>query len=934
MMTSYTRGAPTVFFISAVCMLARAGDWEPSGGRVPFKGGRYSGHPMLYFGREAVPELQGAALSTHAELAQQVWRAGEDMLANPAQFLPPRDPKEFSARWNEIYGNNLGVLALFCLLYPERTGALGLAREYMDRMAAQPSWLVKDAPWDEVPMAHSLVGFATAYDFLYEFLSEAEQERYLQVLGDASLYMYDKSLQRGWGFQFLHNHQPTNCVALLTASLVLLNQGCVQEAYVFIRQVMLIMEKALVLLRSVVDGSLSEGVAYGTYSTRSLFQYIFLLQRHFNVSHFTHPWLLKHYDFLYRTLLPGFQRNVAIADSNYNWFYGPESQLVFLDRYVLRNGHANFLAEEIRRRRVQEGPGQPSRAQKWCTLHTELIWYDAGLKATPPADFGTPRLHYFEDWGVVTYGGGLPAETNHSFLSFKSGKLGGRTIFDIVHQRRYSDWIKGWKNFNSGHEHPDQNSFTFAPRGFPFITEALYGPKYTLLNNAVLFAPSADGACFSPWEGQVTEACDSKWSKYKTGPAADCEGRVEAALERQGVVFIRGEGRAAYSPSLRIKNLQRNLVLLQPDLLLLLDHVHLDSESPAHSISAFFHNIDLPFQRTVAEDGVHGASVQHGQDAYTMLWRDDTGYSGKADTAYWGYPQGYPYNGTHYVNVTMPLRFPHTRIAYVFFGPDVDVLGLSLRGDSERVDVQLSTRDHTFTVHILTSENPSKPLFAMVLKDQAEKVVFERAAAVRERPLLEVPDYNKEVDRNIRQIKPVFQQLQRRGKTRLINAEGFRKIAERLKKTSEKRRRVQKKVAEAVENMFSSNHKLEKVKALKKVTKIRVNESAEKEQRQRGGASRPESSTDGGDVPRGRKDAGAFEDVRAAAGMTEVSAPLSYIRVFLVLNIGAFFLLLAVLLTQLQRAPSLHTQRCIYCVLLLDSFILLGLYSSCSRGDC
>ncbi|XP_046729948.1 dermatan-sulfate epimerase isoform X2 [Silurus meridionalis] len=699
---------------------------------------------------------------------------------------------------------------------------------------------------------------------------------------------------------------------------------------------MVIMEKALVVLRSVVDGSLYEGVAYGTYSTRSLFQYIFLLQRHFNISHFKHPWLLQHFHFLYRTLLPGFQRNVAIGDSNYNWFYGPESQLVFLDRYVMRNGQANFLAEQIRRHRVQDGPGQPSRGQKWCTLHTEFIWYDAGLEATPPPDFGKPHLHYFEDWGVVTYGGGLPAGMNHSFLSFKSGKLGGRTIFDIVHQGRYREWIRGWKNFNAGHEHPDQNSFTFAPKGFPFITEALYGPKYTLLNNAVLFAPSTNRACFSPWEGQVTEACDSKWSKYKYGAAADCEGRVEAALERQGVVFIRGEGRGAYSPVLKIKNLQRNLVLLQPDLLLLLDHVHLDAESPAHSISAFFHNTDFPFQHSAEREGVHGAFVQHGQDEYTMLWRDDTGYSGEADTAYWTYPHGYPYNGSHYVNVTMSLRFPHTRIAYLFLGPDVEVLSFSLRGDMERIDVHLTTRDHTFTIHILTSENPSKPLFAMVLKDRLEKVVFERAAAVQERPLVEMQGYIHLVEQNLQLLKPVFQQFERQVKTRILNAEGFHEITERLRKTSEKKRKLKKKVASAVEKMFSVTKKPRKVKGLKKAIGKLLNEAGEKQQ----GALRPDGNADEGHAHRSKKvkiiPGHVFKEFHTAAVVsgTEASVSFSYIRVFLVLNIGAFFLLLTVLLTQLQRAPSLHTQRCIYCILLLDSFILLCLYSSCFHGHC
>lgn len=85
--------------------------------------------------------------------------------------------------------------------------------------------LVKDAPWDEVPLAHSLVGFATAYDFLYEYLNKGQQERFLQVIGNASRLMYEKSYVRGWGFQYLHNHQPTNCVALLTGSLVFMTQG-------------------------------------------------------------------------------------------------------------------------------------------------------------------------------------------------------------------------------------------------------------------------------------------------------------------------------------------------------------------------------------------------------------------------------------------------------------------------------------------------------------------------------------------------------------------------------------------------------------------------------------------------------------------------------------------------------------------------------------
>ncbi|KAL0163799.1 hypothetical protein M9458_039552, partial [Cirrhinus mrigala] len=112
---------------------------DPSGG-IPFLGGNYEGtHPMLYFGQAEVEELQRAAVGTHKALARQIREAGEAILERPEEYLPPWNPAEFSARWNEVYGNNLGLLSMFCLLYPHRAGALDVAKEYMERMAAQPN---------------------------------------------------------------------------------------------------------------------------------------------------------------------------------------------------------------------------------------------------------------------------------------------------------------------------------------------------------------------------------------------------------------------------------------------------------------------------------------------------------------------------------------------------------------------------------------------------------------------------------------------------------------------------------------------------------------------------------------------------------------------------------------------------------------------------
>ncbi|XP_068609649.1 dermatan-sulfate epimerase [Brachionichthys hirsutus] len=945
-MRTHTRGAPPVFFISLLWpLLALAAAEADPGDGVPFMGGNYYGHPMLYFNRDEVEEMQNAAAGTHRDLAARIREAAETMLEHPAEYLPPWSPEQFSARWNELYGNNLALLSMFCLLYPHRLGALDLARDYMERMAAQPSWLVKDSPWDEVPVAHSLVGFATAYDFLYEYLSKDQQERFLQVIGNVTRDMYEKSMRRAWGFQYLHNHQPTNCVALLTGTLVYMVQGYLKEAYAWTTQAMTIMEKSLVLLRDVTDGSLYEGVAYGTYSTRSLFQYMFLVQRHFSISHFEHPWLLKHFAFMYRTVLPGFQRSVGIADSNYNWFYGPESQLVFLDRYVLRNGSGNWLAGQINQNRVIDGPAKRAKGQRWCTLHTEFIWYDPSLIPKPPADFGTSQLHYFEDWGVVTFGSALPVGINSSFLSFKSAKLGGRAIFDIVHMNKYNAWTKGWKNFNCGHEHPDQNTFTFAPNGVPFITEALYGPKYTWLNNGVLFHAATVHSCFQPWTGQVTESCDSKWSKYKSGLASNAQGRVEAAMERQGMVFVRGEGHSAYSPELKIRSFQRNLLLLHPQLLLVVDHIHLDPSSPTKAMSAFFHNMELPFQSATV-DGVHGAFVSHGRDRYKIFWMDDAGYSSEGVTDYFAYPAGYPFNASNYVNVTTPLRYPHTRVAYLLFGPGVDVQSFSLRGDKQRVDIYLVTSDHTYTVYLLTGEVASKPLFAMVLCNQ-QKIVFEKEAALEDSSPEEVEEYANVLYDNLQHVKPVFQQMERHILSKVLNAASFRKIAARLLHFSDKRKtdtvieemfaktqsktqdgkmvNLGQKLAESLADIFAQ------IEVNEKEDRKKTSERLYEDSREEGNASSQASHRKGAFI-KGRK----YKEVHMVAterskGPSDLA---SYIRTFLLLNTALFFLLLGGIVTRFLRCRTLTRQRVFYTVLLMDCSVLLYLYSSCSQTQC
>ncbi|XP_063307681.1 dermatan-sulfate epimerase-like protein [Pelobates fuscus] len=656
-------------------------------------------HPSLYFDKADVQGLRQKSHTSHSHLFRTIRNAVNKMLSNPSFYLPPQKHADFTSKWNEIYGNNLPPLSLYCLLSPDDKTALSFAVEYMDRMANYKDWLVVSAPGDEVPLGHSLTGFSTAFDFLYLLLDNNRRQTYLKKIYSVTEEMYEYSKVRSWGKQFLHNHQATNMLALLTGALVI-NSYNEFQSNIWKQLVIDVMEKTMFLLNHVVDGSLDEGVAYGSYTSKSITQYAFLAKRHFGINHFDNNWLKMHYWFYYSTLLPGFQRSVGIADSNYNWFYGPESQLVFLDSFILQNGAGNWLASQIRKHRPKDGPMVQSASQRWSTLHTEYLWYNPELISHPPSGHGVPKLHVFPNWGVVTYGGGLPNTQTNTFFSFKSGKLGGRAVYDIVHFQPYS-WIDGWRSFNPGHEHPDQNSFTFAPNGQVFVSEALYGPKFSHLNNILVFAPSPTSQCNKPWEGQLGEC--SHWLKWTTNGSGEAAGEIITASQQGEMVFVSGEAVSAYSSSMKLKSVYRGLLLLNHQTLLVVDHIEKDIDSPVSLVSAFFHNLDIDFKYVPFRflNKFSGAMMDIWDAHYKMFWLDQNGNSPAPKIQEAEQAAEFKKRWTQYVNVTFQLNQRISRIAYLFHGPYVNVSHLKFLDDSKlgvKLSVNINNSDNIVTL--------------------------------------------------------------------------------------------------------------------------------------------------------------------------------------------------------------------------------------------
>ena len=213
---------------------------------------------------------------------------------------------------------------------------------------------------------------------------------------------------------------------------------------------------------------------------RSLINFVYFTVRHLDCHvHLDNEWLKAQYNMYYYTILPGFNYTVGIADSAKFWYYGPESQLYFLDSYIMRNGSGNWLADVIRKNRPKH------QLSPFVSLHTDFIFYNASIPNVPPSDSHTHRHHAFEDWGVVTYSSGPLTDEKTTFATFKSSAIRGKYVHDLTLE--YPEFID---KTNPGHEHPDQNSFTLTFLGDMFITDGFYGMKYSQSNNVHMFYPS------------------------------------------------------------------------------------------------------------------------------------------------------------------------------------------------------------------------------------------------------------------------------------------------------------------------------------------------------------------------------------------------------------------------------------------------------------
>jgi hypothetical protein len=406
---------------------------------------------------------------------------------------------------------------------------------------------------------------------------------------------------------------------------------------------------------------------------------------------------------MYYTIIPGMSRTVGIADSSDVWFYGPESQLYFLDSFILQDGKANWLADEIKKAKISNNQKR-YRKGLYTTIHTEFIFYDASIGSKPPTNYTDSEFHHFTDWGVATYRSGSIVDPMASYLSFKSSRIHGKAIYNLANSVN-DKTLSGWRAFNPGHEHPDQNSFTFWARGEPFISDGLYmRAKLPYLDNVLMFrqpSPHNDTPCVYPWTGQLGSC--GKWLGWQGEEESKSHGEILMAGKKNGFMFIAGDSVAAYTASLGLEHVYRSLLLLGDGLLVVVDHVVVKDNSRLTHLSAYFNNVMHRFLEAKHKATKLSGLVLSGNKQYEGFWASSEGQSPSMTEQSHKYARGDMPDSISNANVTFKLEGKYTSVVYVFASPDTDVQQINFGALDNNLSISLKTNDKHFAIKLIFS---------------------------------------------------------------------------------------------------------------------------------------------------------------------------------------------------------------------------------------
>lgn len=500
-------------------------------------------HPRLFLDPDGLRELRRSVGSTHAALWEEIReRVDQAVERGPPAYRRHDSYSGDEQLWQRNVGNALPYIAMAYVVTGEAR-YLASASEWAVASCGYETWGLGRTDGMDLAAGHQLFGLGVVYDWCHDALDDDVRDTIRATLVKRASAMFEAAATAKvwWSRSYLQNHLWVNACGLAAAGFALFGQE--DDALLWIG---LALEKFRRTVESLgPDGASHEGVGYWQYGAEYLLKFLWLARDLLDVDLLDHPWWRNTAAYALHLSLPrsSWTRRSCIVDladcPRGNW-YGPDHILRCLAR-LNRDARAQWLAREV------DAAGVEAHSAGWLNL----LWYDPTVTARHP--HGLPTLRHFEDMGIVAarsdWSGG------ESLVVFKCGPFLGH------HAVQAFDYDPG-----GGHVHPDANHFVLFAEGEWLIRDDGYRAKWSHQHNTLL----VDG------RGQLGEG--SMWFRGVEALRAGARPRIVTAASREGLVHITGDASSAYPRELGLERYRRHLLFLEPDVLIVVDDVLVDSD--------------------------------------------------------------------------------------------------------------------------------------------------------------------------------------------------------------------------------------------------------------------------------------------------------------------------------------------------------------------
>lgn len=505
-------------------------------------------HPRLFFTAEDLPKMRERAKGVDEEL----WRA----VLKDIKTLKTNSP---DVNDEDLYKSGLAKRKketitqyelAFQISQTSYAYAIEQDQKYLDAAkkftlaaCAMPLWGYKtNKPNVDLPPAHLLYAVAFAYDLLYDKLTKDERETIKNKLVGQARLMYDyfkyKDKKR---YTYSQNHTWIPMAGLAIAAYAVMDE--VPEAQDWAR-----------LARSVYDRTM---LAFGTDG---------FFYESFHYFGFAFRWMIRYFDAhqqitgenLYQPMKPKFERmkyfvmhsilpdreNVFdfadVGDGSLNRnkeskresLYG-EYDILYRFASVYQDAQAQTIADFIRTETAFD-----TREPMWAFINR-----DANLKPVPLAEI--PRGVYFDDNDTVFWRSDWTKSA--TAFAFRCAPPEGH------HAARLAPKISDWRE-NTGHAHPDANSFIIFAKGKYLTGDTGYlGIKQTDDHNTILVNN----------RGQEK---DGIYEMFKDVPNERLDKiRIAEVAGGKDFLYARGEAASGYYADLGLKRFDRHFLYVASD---------------------------------------------------------------------------------------------------------------------------------------------------------------------------------------------------------------------------------------------------------------------------------------------------------------------------------------------------------------------------------